>query len=58
MYCLIENEDGYSVVDMDTGAELEFICSQREAMACLEALNNALLFSQEQKKSWLDSLIH
>lgn len=58
MYCLIENEDRYSIVDMDSGEEVQFIVSQKEAVECLDILNNSQLLTQEQKKSWLDSLIH
>lgn len=58
MYCLIENEDGYSIVDMNSGEEVQFIVSQKEAVECLDILNNIQLLTQEQKKSWLDSLIH
>ena len=58
MYCLIESEGGYSLVDVNTGEEVQFIVSQKEAVECLDILNNIQLLTQEQKKSWLDSLIH
>lgn len=58
MYCLIESEQGYSLVDMNSGEEVQFIVSQKEAMECLDILNNIQMLTREQKKSWLDSLIH
>lgn len=58
MYCLIESEQGYSLVDMNSGEEVQFIVSQKEAMECLDSLNNIQMLTREQKKSWLDSLIH
>lgn len=57
-YCIIEEEQGYGIVDMSSGEIVNMFYSQKGALAYMEALNTLTYGDTPTKMSWLDSLIH
>ena len=58
-YCIIEEPEGYGIVDMESGEVVNMFYSQKAAIAYLDAINSlSYTIPTDTKMSWLDSLIH